>query len=140
MKFPRIVDTLQRSMQASSLRHSVISNNISNFNVPEFKGHDVTFEDDLRRALQEQSEPSGLRGLTTHSRHIPFPTANTVDLNSVQPRIVPLPERMRQDGNNLDIEDQMAKLAANQLWYQALVRSVSDEFGRLRSAISEGRR
>ena len=139
--FPRIIDTLQLSLQASNLRHQVLSNNIANVNVPRYQGVDVVFEDELRRALEVRTEEGGLRGLTTHDRHLPIPSSAAQHRPvTVGPRLVPLSDRMRQDGNNIDVEDQMAKMAANQLWYQALVRSVSDEFGRLRSAISEGRR
>lgn len=139
--FPRIIDTLQLSLQASNLRHQVLSNNIANVNVPKYQGVDVVFEDELRRALEVRVDEDGLRGLTTHERHLPIPSSSVSQGPiTVGPRLVPLSDRMRQDGNNIDVEDQMAKMAANQLWYQALVRSVSDEFGRLRSAISEGRR
>lgn len=138
--FPKIVDTLSLSMKAANLRHQVVSNNIANVNVPKFQGADVEFEEHLKAALDgPQQEGVALTGITRHPLHIPIgPQATPV---SPEPRIVPLQgDQMRQDGNNVDIEDQMAKLAANQLWYQALVRSVSDEFGRLRTAITEGRR
>lgn len=138
--FPRIIDAVQLSMKAANLRHQVLSNNIANVNVPQFQGQEVVFEERLKQALEGTQAEAGFRGLTAHPRHIPIPSVQTPAELSVEPQILPLPDRMRQDGNNVDVEDQMAKMAANQLWYQALVRSVSDEFGRLRTAITEGRR
>lgn len=140
--FPKIVDTLSLSMKAANLRHQVLSNNIANVNVPNFRGDEVVFEEQLKQALEgARQEPAGLRGITMHPLHIPIPSGTQAGAVSPEPRIVPLQAaQMRQDGNNVDIEDQMARLAANQLWYQALVRSVSDEFNRLRTAITEGRR
>ncbi len=142
---PKIVDTLSLAMKAANMRHQVLSNNIANVNVPGFRGADVVFEEHLKQALEGAPQASdasiGLRGLTSHPLHIPIPPVGGEQQVSPEPRVVALQgELMRQDGNNVDVEDQMAKMAANQLWYQSLVRSVSDEFTRLRTAITEGRR
>lgn len=141
MQFPKAVDLLQQSIKAANARHQVIANNIANVNVPGFQGQDLSFEDRLKAALDAESKPAeeGVRLLTPHAMHIPMQGAVRPAV-PVEPVLVPLPNQMRQDGNNIDMEDQMAKLAANQLWYQSLVRSISDEFSRLRTAISEGRR
>jgi flagellar basal-body rod protein FlgB len=141
-QFPRIVDTVQMAMKAANVRHMVLSNNVSNINVPGYQGFEVTFENQLKKALEPAPvQQTMLEGLTTDQRHIPIPQSTTrPSVTSVEPQIVQMAHQMRQDGNNVDIEDQMAKLAANQLWYQALVRSMSDEFNRLRLAITEGRR
>lgn len=138
--FPKIIGTLEQSMRAATLRHQVLANNIANVNVPGYQASELSFEERLKQALQEPAQPQGLQGITTHERHIPIgeprPTAGPVEpvIQSAADGV------MRQDGNNVDLEAEMAKLAANQLWYQALVRSVTDEFGRLRTVIMEGRR
>jgi flagellar basal-body rod protein FlgB len=141
-QFPRILDTVQVAMKAANTRHMVLSNNITNVNVPGYKGFEVVFEDELKRALEPApAQQTMLEGLTSDQRHIPIPQSSvSPPVTSVEPRIIQTGDQMRQDGNNVDIEDQMAKLAANQLWYQALVRSMSDELSRLRLAITEGRR
>jgi flagellar basal-body rod protein FlgB len=46
---------------------------------------------------------------------------------------------MRNDGNNVDPDREMALVAENQLYYQALVEAVSRKLRSLRSAITEGR-
>lgn len=127
-------------MKAAQVRHQVLANNIANVNVPGFQAQEVTFEEHLKEALQGTPADAGLRGLTTDERHIPI-GPETAAATPVEPRIRPqLGTVMRQDGNNVDLEAEMAKLAANQLWYQSLVRSLQDEFTRLRTAINEGRR
>ena len=45
---------------------------------------------------------------------------------------------MRNDGNNVDPDREMALVAENQLYYQALVEAVSRKLSSLRSAITEG--
>lgn len=139
--FPKVSGTLEQSLKAAGLRHQVIANNIANVNVPGFQAEEVTFEEHLKEALnQEAATPTGLQGLVAHERHIPINPAQSVRV-PVEPRIQSsMSGVMRQDGNNVDIEAEQAKLAANQLWYQSLVRSLQDEFSRLRTAIMEGRR
>ncbi|HYG57224.1 MAG TPA: flagellar basal body rod protein FlgB [Symbiobacteriaceae bacterium] len=139
--FPKVTGVLEQSMKAAGLRHQVIANNIANVNVPGFQASEVSFEEHLKEAIQQEASPeTGLQGLVAHERHIPINLSRGPVL-PVEPRIQPtVTGQMRQDGNNVDIEAEQAKLAANQLWYQSLVRSLQDEFSRLRTAIMEGRR
>ncbi|HWI62368.1 MAG TPA: flagellar basal body rod protein FlgB [Symbiobacteriaceae bacterium] len=138
--YPKVVGVLEQSVKTAGLRHQVIANNIANVNVPGFQASEVRFEEQLREALQATDAQSGLQGLTADPRHIPIGGPSRPSL-PVEPRVTVTPTGvMRQDGNTVDIEAENAKLAANQLWYQALVRSVQDEFSRLRTAINEGRR
>lgn len=140
-QFPKVVDLLQQSMNAALLRHEVLSNNVANANVPGFTGAEVSFEDRLKAALAEKSsEADTLPLMTPHPLHINTTTFAATPPEQVQPIIRAFSGEMRQDGNDVDVEAEMAKLAANQLWYQALARSIQDEFSRLRTAISEGRR
>jgi flagellar basal-body rod protein FlgB len=132
--------TLEQAMKAAGLRHQVIANNIANVNVPGFRATEVSFEERLKQALQGPVAPATLQGTMADERHIPIGGAQPAP-GPVAPMVQPIVTGvMRQDGNNVDIDAEMAKLAANQLWYQALVRSVSDEFDRLRTVITEGRR
>jgi flagellar basal-body rod protein FlgB len=139
--FPRIVGTLEQAMKAANLRHQVIANNVANVNVPGFHGQEVSFEESLKEAIAGQPEGSDqLQGLVADPRHIPIGSHTEIP-QRVEPTVqMTNSGAMRQDGNTVDMEVEMARLAANQLWYQALVRSVSDEFSRLRTAINEGRR
>jgi len=139
--FPKVVGTLEQSLKASSLRHQVLANNIANVNVPGFQASEVTFEEHLQEALKGEVPQTGLAGLRTDARHIPINTPTQLPPAAVEPQIrQAVTGTMRQDGNTVDVEAEQAKLAANQLWYQALVRSIQDEFTRLRTAITEGRR
>lgn len=138
--YPNVLGVLEQSMKAANLRHQTIANNIANVNVPGFQASEVSFEEHLKEALKPQTMPAGLQGLTAHERHILI-SAPRRELLPVEPRVqLQVGGVMRQDGNNVDMEAESAKLAANQLWYQSLVRSVQDEFNRLRTAITEGRR
>lgn len=126
-------------MKAAALRHQVIANNVANVNTPGFQASEVVFEERLKAAI-EARPPQGVRAVTVHEKHIPFGPPEPEPL-PIEPKVRLMPlTQMRQDGNNVDLESEMARLAANQLWYQALVRQVQDEFARLRTVITEGRR
>ncbi len=109
---------LERTLDASSLRQRVLSHNIANVNTPGFKRARVEFEERLAQAV----------------------SANQ-DLDGVQPAVVEETHSIgRPDGNNVDIELEMAQLAENQIWYSTLTRQLSDHFSRLRMVITDGRR
>jgi flagellar basal-body rod protein FlgB len=139
--FGKTMGYLEQAMTAANLRHQVIADNIANVNVPGFQAHEVQFEEQLRAAMAgAQSGADDLSGITVHPLHIPINQPGQAAPVQVQPQVVQSNGIYRQDGNTVDMEAEQAKLAANQLWYQALVRSVNDEFARLRTAIMDGRR
>jgi flagellar basal-body rod protein FlgB len=136
--FPQVVSTMESAMKAAVLRHQVVAHNLANVNVPGYKAAAVSFEEELRAALTPKSGPATLRGRSIDGRHLQI--GGEPSRPPVAPRVVLVAEGpMRQDGNNVDMESQMAQLAANQLWYQALTRSLTDEFSRLRTAIGGGK-
>jgi len=47
---------------------------------------------------------------------------------------------MRIDGNNVDVDAEMAQMAINTLRYNTVVQNVNGKFNKLKTAISEGRR
>jgi flagellar basal-body rod protein FlgB len=127
------VSILEKALGAASLRHKVISNNIANVNTPEFKKSEVSFEDQLELALSTDSKPLA----RTHERHMPLksgmmdikPTVNTITTTS-----------LRNDGNNVDIDSEMANLSKNSMYYDAIAQQLSKYFSGIKSAINEGRR
>jgi flagellar basal-body rod protein FlgB len=67
------MDYLPRGMQAATMRHEVISDNIANVNTPKFKRSYVRFEDLLARELHLDDEQGKLDIVRTHDRHMPIP-------------------------------------------------------------------
>jgi len=125
-------NVLEKALAASALRHKVISNNIANVNTPEFKRSDVLFEDRLAEALN----PSKVEPARTHARHLAGRSGG-----GFSPEIVTESNTsIRIDGNNVDIDAEMANLAKNNIYYDAVAKQLARYFSNLRSAISEGRR
>jgi flagellar basal-body rod protein FlgB len=128
-------DLLERAISASAIRNEVISNNIANVETPNFKRSKVSFEEHLSREVGKYN----LKGIRSYERHIPIGERDFSDAKiNIERDNKSL--SMRLDGNNVDIENEMALLAQNQLRYTALVQTLSSRYARLRSAISEGRR
>lgn len=123
---------LEKSISASALRHKVISNNIANVNTPGFKKSDVVFEDILQQKL---SATNSLPMAQTHSRHL-GPRSQGLS-PAVQ---LAANHTFRTDGNNVDIDAEMANVAKNSIYYDALAQQLSRYYTGIKSAINEGRK
>ncbi|MBR3457665.1 MAG: flagellar basal body rod protein FlgB [Selenomonadaceae bacterium] len=126
-------DYLQRGLQAATLRHEVISNNIANVNTPRFKKSNVIFEELLARELEPEQEGQ-VEIVRTHDRHLPVLFQGKASAIIQEEKT----DTMRVDGNNVDIDAEMAGLAKNQLYYNALATQLRGYVRRLKDAISSG--
>lgn len=126
---------LNRSMDAASLRNEVIANNIANVDTPGFKRSEVIFEDKIRNAMNSNTNISTDSGKLklTNSRHIQIQD----DSLNLQPEVRTLDDlSYRNDGNNVDIDVETAKMTKNKVLYDALGQSMSEELKLLRLAIT----
>lgn len=124
------IGILQSALDASSLRQQVISNNIANADTPGFKAQQVAFEDLLKQHLSNQSNFVGNR---TDPRHIVIgdPTLTPA------PQIVENTDTvMQNNGNNVDIDQEMTNLSKNGLWYYTLTQQLDSQFQQLSIAIT----
>ncbi|MBO6178333.1 MAG: flagellar basal body rod protein FlgB [Selenomonadaceae bacterium] len=126
-------DYLSRGLEASSLRHEIISHNIANVNTPKFKRSSVQFEDLLAKEIQPPDDKYALA--LTHDKHMrpdypPKRAVATVHLED--------DDTMRVDGNNVDIDMEMANLAKNQLYYNALATQLKGYVRKLKEVITSG--
>lgn len=127
--FGKTVDILQRTMDTSLLRREVISNNIANAETPDFKRSDVSFEAELSKALASENKRT-LPAKVTNPRHMSF--NQTVDYKSVRPRrILDYLTQSKNNGNNVDIEQEMMMATQNQMMYELMTQSVSFQFSQI---------
>lgn len=127
---------LENALRAAQLRQQVYSNNIANIDTPGYKRQDVQFENVLQDALQRTvvPTPSGAQGA------VGFPQSlNWTAAVSVQPTVVQDSSTVvDNNGNNVDVDAEMSKLAENQIQYNALIQDVQSRLARLRTAINGG--
>lgn len=122
------VDLLKASADYSWKRNEVINSNISNVDTPFYKRQDIAFESVLKNAVAKANASS--ESLTRTVRDIDYNAARPVaytDNFSYSYRI---------DGNNVDIDVEEAELASNQYYYQGVIDSMSQQFDRLKTAMT----
>ena len=127
------IDIGSRAMAAAALRHEVLSNNIANVNTPYFKRSHVRFEDLLKQELGLENDPL-MKVVRTHDRHFPIP------FHGKARAVIEQDDRtnMRLDGNNVDIDVEMAEVSKNQLYYSAVATALGGHISKLKSVINSG--
>jgi flagellar basal-body rod protein FlgB len=126
---------LQKSMDALAVQHEVIANNLANIETPGFKRSEVSFQDKLKAVLNV-NEPSAL--WRTNPKH--FPIVEKATLDGFKPTITTITDTIgRNDGNNVDLEMESAKLAENNLLYNSLADVTGRYIANLKHAITEGK-
>ncbi len=136
-----VMSAVQTALRGLSMRQQAISNNIANVDTPGFKGTDIAFETELKRAMggAVSGKGNGLAMATTDAAHLSGRAG--ADSAPVAPYEVALPgSQLRNDGNNVDVDREMSRLAETSLAYNALVEAMNLKLSMLRSAITEGRR
>ena len=125
-----VLSVLEKGLDASSLRQKVIANNIANVDTPGFKRSDVDFQAVLGTALGEQVGALPLK--MTSPQHIAG-----INNGEAQAVVTDNATTLRNDGNNVDIDREMANVAENGLYYNSVTRSISSQLGLLRMVIQE---
>lgn len=126
------IDFMKKALDASWMKQEVISSNMVNVNTPGYKRKTVAFEDQLRSYMAAQNG-TGVGMRATDPRHM-----GTVD--SFQPQVNEVNDTsFRRDGNNVNIDVEMAEEAKNTIQYNYLSKQITEEFRRLRLAIRDGR-
>lgn len=122
------INVLDKAADASWLRESVLANNIANATTPDFKRYDVNFQSLLEREMMDSKFNRNLDE-KVHNVNLRWLTATSqIDLAAES-------FSYRLDGNNVDIHTENVELASEQIRYQALTDSISQEFSRMRTAI-----
>lgn len=116
---------LKKGMDTAALRQSAISSNIANVNTPGYKVNKVEFESRLQGVL----DGTGL--VRTDEGHM-YPGGVT-GLDPVMEKRTNT--SVKDDGNNVDIDYEMAELSANNIYYDALVSQLNAKYAMMRSVL-----
>ena len=103
-----IYGLMKMGLDATELRSRTIANNIANINTPNYKRRYVTFEDSLKNEINNAK------------------IEVKVDEYSV----------VREDGNNVDLENEKVNQAASSLQYNALVSLTNTKLAMTKSIIA----
>ena len=116
------VNLMDKALDASWQRETVISNNIANADTPGYKRSDVKFQDILLDAL-DSTKYKNLDMAVKSQNYNDDSLDGEVYLDYPQ-------YDYRLDTNNVDIDQENTEYAGEQLRYQAMSTSVSSEFSR----------
>ena len=130
--FPQSFQSLEQALSTATLKQRVHSANIANVDTPNYKSKQVSFQSALNQAIDGRSMSS----YKTNSKHLSFSTESaqfnpTIKVNNST--------QYNPNGNNVDMDYEMAELAKNQLWYNAVTERVNGKFNSLRTVINDGR-
>lgn len=110
------------ALDASSIRQELISSNISNVNTPDYKTSRLDFEGYLNRALYNGNLSR------TQARHMDDMDTNSFIINEGNTYV-------QDNGNNVDIDYEMAELSANKLYYDSVVTELNNRYAMIRSVL-----
>lgn len=111
--FFNVEGLVTKAMSAESVRLQVIADNIANADTPRFKRSTVTFESELKRAIESQKQKP-FEAKRTHPKHLPF--VKMKDVSQVQPKIhIEYNTDFMNNENNVDLEAEMVELEKVQL-------------------------
>jgi flagellar basal-body rod protein FlgB len=120
---------LSRAMDAAMLRSRTIANNIANVNTPGYRRVEVSFEEELRTALDR----TRLQGSRSDDQHLDI---GRKDLSKVHPEAYHPYDPTQPSGvNNVDIDMEMAKLAEAQIMYNYAVTFNKGMYRKMNAAI-----
>lgn len=135
---PNAVDPnaiLSRALDGLAVRQRVVANNVANADTPNFKASEVRFEDSLQRALS-RTNGGQVALVRTNARHVQ-PAA--LDPAAGPQIVTQTGTSLTNDGNNVDIEQQMALLAETTLYFNGVSEALARRFAMQRMIASEGR-
>lgn len=119
------INVLDKAADASWKRQELISNNIANQDTPNYKRQDVDFEGQLQQALKN-SKYKSIDSKVSDLKLSRLDARQYTDNANYSYRL---------DGNNVDPEQEQIKLAANQMKYEGLMNSLTQEFQNLNIVI-----
>ncbi len=129
----RTIGLLSHALDYRSTKHSVISGNLANIDTPGYQPQELTFDQELRRAVDK--EGASLR--KTNEKH--FPLSGNDLFGGKGAHTLETQAGEWSESNQLNIDLEMAKMVQNNLLYEASARLLAKKFEGLRAAI-EGRR
>lgn len=105
---------LEKGLDGNAARLRAIGENIANIDTPGYKRHEVTFEGQMQHALGQTEVPLAI----TQPGHLSVGPSSMMQVTPL--KIVQDGTTLRNDGNNVDIDSELTKLAQTQMTYNAL--------------------
>jgi len=130
--FNTTIRLLEKNLDLRAMNQNLISANLANAETPGYIPKRLTFEGELKDALKNRG---GDTPPLTDPRHIPL-NGRSAGLDRVQGTIIEAPDgSVGDDGNGVELENEMGRLAENQILYNATIQLAVKKFEGLKTAI-----
>lgn len=130
--FDNVFGSLQKAIDTRFKRAQLIVSNIANADTPHYKPVDIDFE----KVMSEFVQNSNKNVTKTHYNHM---DTSEFKSNSEAAGLRSDGVVMGLDGNQVDVEKEMVKLADNFSHYKALLQLTNKKLAQLRYSINEGK-
>ncbi len=125
---------LSSSMDLRAANHRMISSNIANIDTPNYKAFDFVVNEEMKKLEQT---PNNIKPVTTHPEHISLDDSG---FNQYNCKVRESSEHsLRNDGNTVDLDREMAEMSKNNLMYNVSAQLLSKKIQQLMSVIQGGR-
>ena len=132
--FGDTIATLAKSLNLRSIQHKALASNIANMDTPNYKAVAL----DVTEKMKKKKGPvPGIQLVRTHAAHLHFQNKHPDNLK-LKP-MTPPAFSLRADGNTVDIDRTMGRLAENTLLYNATAQLISRKFRGLKNVIKGGK-
>jgi flagellar basal-body rod protein FlgB len=131
--FRGTISLLEKSLNLRSLQHRVLASNVANMDTPNYKAVELDVEEEMKK---NSGNAASIQLVRTRPEHIPLRqnSADHVNLQAARPPNFSL----RGDGNTVDLDRTMGKLAENTILYKTAAQIISRKFSGLKNAIKGG--
>ena len=119
----KLFPAIENRLDLAAKRHQAISANLANIDTPGYKAKDVRFSEQLQSLSLE----------TTSGEHLQTEVSNGMSIYDID-------AKMKDNGNTVDLDQQMTDLTKNGLQYVALIQFLNQKIRTLRMAINDGGR
>ncbi len=135
--FGTTIQLLAKNIDLRSKNHGHIAGNIANAETPQYRAKTFSFEKQLQDVLQGDDGRS-VTPVQTHPRHIPL-TGSAGSIAQVEGVLEDAPARgTGKDGNSVDLEREMGRMAENQILYNASIQVLARKFEGLKNVLKGG--
>ena len=132
--FGETISTLEKSLHLRSLQHRALTSNIANIDTPNYKAFEVVVQEEINK---DKGSTRGIQLVRTHVDHLELKHGqrSRIKLKTLKPPAYSL----RGDGNTVDVDRTMGKLAENTLLYKTAAQLISNKFKGLNNVIKGGK-
>ncbi len=123
-------EVVNKALDGSSMRHTAIASNLANVDTPGYQKKQVSFETQLESAIQIHHNNMTSKNIASNGRPLQMKATQSghvhdgvvvQDINDVTPQLEETDnQEYRNDGNSVDVETEMVRLARNTQRYIAL--------------------